>query len=279
MLKSGMGMNASKQVKKAAKASSRKGCMRGKGGPENATCTFKGVRQRTWGKWVAEIREPNRGARLWLGTFETSLEAAMAYDGAARKLYGSDAKLNLPELPLLFNFQFPPPNPSLNPQIPHMPPPPQPQNPQIPLFYDIFNLSPLISSTPSPITPTSSPTLLSPRPLSMQLLILPLCTPATLLSQFPLNPPPPPWKFTPPPILWRSTRLILFCHSMTLLTPCLMSPSGLKQFLWICLSYQKLLEFMKLKPFLKWVLGTLCCQLPGACNRSQMELLSLMIQK
>ncbi|ESW32703.1 hypothetical protein PHAVU_001G010400 [Phaseolus vulgaris] len=142
MLKSGMGMNASKQVKKAAKASSRKGCMRGKGGPENATCTFKGVRQRTWGKWVAEIREPNRGARLWLGTFETSLEAAMAYDGAARKLYGSDAKLNLPELPLLFNFQFPPPNPSLNPQIPHMPPPPQPQNPQIPLFYDIFNLSP-----------------------------------------------------------------------------------------------------------------------------------------
>ncbi|KAL5557954.1 hypothetical protein UlMin_034165 [Ulmus minor] len=93
--------------KKPAQASSRKGCMRGKGGPENAMCTFKGVRQRTWGKWVAEIREPNRGARLWLGTFDTSDEAAMAYDTAARKLYGSEAKLNLPQLSLDPHFQTP----------------------------------------------------------------------------------------------------------------------------------------------------------------------------
>ncbi|XP_057423605.1 dehydration-responsive element-binding protein 2B-like [Lotus japonicus] len=93
-----MGIEERKQLKRPAQASSRKGCMRGKGGPENASCTYKGVRQRTWGKWVAEIREPNRGARLWLGTFETSHEAALAYDAAARKLYGSEAKLNLPEL-------------------------------------------------------------------------------------------------------------------------------------------------------------------------------------
>ncbi|KAH9295649.1 hypothetical protein KI387_039237, partial [Taxus chinensis] len=51
---------------------------------------------RTWGKWVAEIREPNRGARLWLGTHATAREAALAYDHAARSLYGSCARLNLP---------------------------------------------------------------------------------------------------------------------------------------------------------------------------------------
>ncbi|KAK4351927.1 hypothetical protein RND71_027445 [Anisodus tanguticus] len=91
-----------RRSKKLIQATSRKGCMRGKGGPENASCTYKGVRQRTWGKWVAEIREPNRGARLWLGTYENSYEAAMAYDKAARKLYGAQAKLNLPHL---FNKQ------------------------------------------------------------------------------------------------------------------------------------------------------------------------------
>ncbi|KAL0731825.1 hypothetical protein Bca4012_027919 [Brassica carinata] len=90
-------MVGANKKQRTVQASSRKGCMRGKGGPDNASCTYKGVRQRTWGKWVAEIREPNRGARLWLGTFDTSREAALAYDSAARKLYGAEAHLNLPE--------------------------------------------------------------------------------------------------------------------------------------------------------------------------------------
>ncbi|XP_058095024.1 dehydration-responsive element-binding protein 2D-like [Magnolia sinica] len=93
-----MEIGEKKEVKRPLTRRSRKGCMKGKGGPENALCNYRGVRQRTWGKWVAEIREPKRGARLWLGTFNTSLEAALAYDDAARKLYGPCANLNLPEL-------------------------------------------------------------------------------------------------------------------------------------------------------------------------------------
>ncbi|CAK9165072.1 unnamed protein product [Ilex paraguariensis] len=81
----------------------KKGPTRGKGGPQNATCEYRGVRQRTWGKWVAEIREPKKRTRLWLGSFATAEEAAMAYDEAARRLYGPDAYLNLPHLRSNFN--------------------------------------------------------------------------------------------------------------------------------------------------------------------------------
>ncbi|CAM0914078.1 unnamed protein product [Alopecurus aequalis] len=56
---------------------------------------YHGIRQRAWGRWSAEIRDPTEG-RLWIGTFDTAEYAARAYDAEARRIHGTNARTNFP---------------------------------------------------------------------------------------------------------------------------------------------------------------------------------------